>query len=154
MGTIFQKTAAAASGEANAGDLSCSRHQPARTGTLAGLAHRHPKAARWERTFPRDASTSRRLISSGGECAILDTNPGPITLDPPAVDPIPLFASKPQAHTLGYNPHTAGVSLAEKCMYGILAGGAVLAVSGGLGWTGDLVHHWAAFSAGIDKLLH
>ena len=164
MGTISERTAAA-SGEASAGDLSCSRHQPARTGTLAGLAHCHPKAARWDRTPCLDRGTSRGIKALGREYANIEPHPDgdggtpadsgrPQTVDFPAVDPIPLFAPKPKAYVLGSRPYAAGINLAEKFIYGILAGGAVLAVSGGLSWTGELVGHWATFSAGIDKLLH
>jgi hypothetical protein len=74
--------------------------------------------------------------------------------DPIAIDPIPLFAPKPQSYLMRCSPSAGGIGLAEKFIYGILAGGAVLAVSGGLGWTGELVRHWPTFSAVIDKLLH
>jgi len=153
MGTISETTAAA-SGEVGSGDLSCSRHQSKRPRPLASLTHRHPKGARWERTLPQDGRTLRGVSGSGGECAIIDLEPEPITVDRPAVDPIPLFEPKPQSYLMRCSAYAAGVGLAEKFIYGILAGGAVLAVSGGLGWTGELVHHWPTFSAGIDKLLH
>jgi len=153
MGTISETTAAA-SGEVGSGDLSCSRHQSARSRPRAGLTHRQPKGARWDRTLPQDRRTSNAVIALGRERAIIEARPEPITVDPPAVYPIPLFEPKPRAYVLGCSAYAAGVGLAEKFIYGILAGGAVLAVSGGLGWTGELVRHWPTFNAGIDKLLH
>ena len=150
MRTIAEKTAAAASGEVGAGDLACSRHQPEPTRPRGDLGHhRHQKTARWDRTFPEDRRTTRPVWAFGREPTIFQAEPAPI-----AIDPIPLFAPKPQSYLMRCSQSAAGIGLAEKFIYGILAGGAVLGVSGGLGWTGELVRHWPTFSAGIDKLLH
>src|SRR5580765_6834020 len=105
MGTISEKTAAAASGEAGAGDLACSRPQPAPTRPCGGLGHHRPqKAARWDRTLREDRRTTRPVWALGREPTIFHAEPNPIAVDPPAIDPIPLFAPKPQAYVLGCSP--------------------------------------------------
>jgi hypothetical protein len=45
-------------------------------------------------------------------------------------------------------------SRAENFIYGIVAGGAVLAAGSGLYLVAQFVGHWALFEAGIAKLLH